>query len=229
MVVLQLDDAPLRRGDRGQRFKVTDRPLRLTVIDDSLSPAAEAETVARTYYGKLRRLIQEAQADVQVQLKRVGRYDKSSGYLPLVRLSRLSEDVVASEPDVVLLVCSITDILHYMPVHDYAAFLKATLDQILSQTKADVFLVTPPPQAVNQEISKPYAMAAKQVAQQREVPTVDLYSLFLLREPDVQSFYRDEIDPDPVIYLEPNSKGQQLIAREIYRIMHGGRPKYGIK
>lgn len=229
IVVLRLDDAPLRRGDRGRRFEVTDRPLRLMTIDDSLSPAAEAETVSRTYYGKLKGLIQEAHPDVQVDLKRVGRYDKSSGYLPLVRLSRLSEDVVAFEPDVVLLVCSITDILHYMPVHDYAAFLKATLDQILSQTKADVFLVTPPPQAVNQEISKPYAMAAKQVAQQRKVPSVDLYSLFLLREPDVQSFYRDEIDPDPVIYLEPNSKGQQLIAREIYRIMYGSRPKYGTK
>ena len=229
IVVLKLDDAPLRRGDMGRRFRSTGRPLRLVVIDDSLSPAATGEAVANTYYGMLAKLIEQGLPGTEVHVIQVGRYPQSSGYLPLVRLSRLSEDVIAQKPDVVLLVCSITDILNYLPEHTFEAFLRASLDQILSQTKADVFLLTPPPLAVNKFISKPYAMAAKRVAQRRAVPTVDLYSLFFLREKELLSFYQDEVDPDPVFYLEPNHKGQRLIARELYRTMYGGNNRYAAK
>ena len=90
-------------------------------------------------------------------------------------------------------------------------------------------LVTPPPLAVNPLIRKPYAMAAKRVAQQRRTPTIDLYTLFFLREKELLSFYQDEADPDPVFYLEPNLKGQRLIAREAYRVLFGGRAKYAAK
>lgn len=229
IVVLKLDEAPLRRGDVGRRFRAGERPLRVLVIDDSLSPAATGGTVANTYYGMLAKFIEQGPPGTKVDLRRVGRYPQSSGYLPLVRLSRLSEDVIAQRPDVVLLVCSISDILNYLPEHTFEAFLKASLDQILSQTQADVFLITPPPLAVNKFISKPYAMAAKRVAQRRAVPTVDLYSLFFLREKELLSFYQDEVDPDPVFYLEPNPKGQRLVARELYRTMYGGRDQYAAK
>ena len=229
IVVLQLDEEPLRRGDQARRLQRRDRPLRMIVIDDSLSPAATRETEGATYYGTLAKLIQERRPGTRVDLSRVGRYDQSYGYPPLVRLSRMTEDLVSQDPDVVLLVCSITDILNYLPVREFEAFLKAALDQTLSQTRADVFLITPPPLAVNPLISKPYAMAAKRVAQRRSVPTVDLYSLFFLREKELRSFYQDEIDPDPVFYLEPNPKGQRLIANELYRIMYGGNQKHAAK
>jgi len=228
IVVFKLDDAPLRRGDRGRRLRPGPKSLRLLVIDDSLSPAATGESEPRTYYDMLAKLIEKGQSGTKVEVIRVGRYDQSCGYPPLVRLSRLSQDVIAQDPDIVLLVCSITDILNYLPVHEFEAFLKAALDQILSQTQADVFLVTPPPLAVNKLISKPYAIAAKRIAQRKAVPTVDLYSLFFLREKELLSFYQDSEDRT-VFYLEPNLKGQRLIASEVYRILYGGRNKHAPK
>ncbi len=226
IVVLRLDDLPLRRGDLGTRRRVAGRPLKIIVIDDSLSPAAAEATPDHTYYGILAGLIQKHGKAKSVQIKRIGRFPQSAGYPPLVRLSRLNQDVIAEQPDVVLLVCSITDILNYLPEREFEGYLRAALDQILSQTKADVFLVTPPPLAVNPLISKPYATAAKRVAQRRDVPTVDLYTLFFLREKELRSFYQDEVDPDPVFYLEPNLKGQRLIAQEVYRIMYGGKSRH---
>ncbi len=229
IVVLKLDDLPLRRGDMGRRFRVEGRPLRIVVIDDSLSPAASGPAQSNTYYGMLGELIRKHGRAEEVEISRVGRYEQSAGYPPLVRLSRLDEDVIQKRPDVVLLVCSITDILNYLPEHEFEGYLRAALDQILSQTEADVFILTPPPLAVNPLISKPYAMAAKRVAQQRRTPTIDLYTLFFLREKELLSFYQDEADPDPVFYLEPNLKGQRLIAQEAYRVLYGGRSKYAAK
>jgi hypothetical protein len=43
----------------------------------------------------------------------------------------------------------------------------------------------------------------------------------MLREDGLASLYKDELEQDPVFYSHPNRKGQELIARELYRKMFG--------
>ena len=206
------------------RSKTTGK-RRIVVVDDSLSRIVSKSNENSTYYGMLRSMLQQSAPNAQLDMVRLGLHTNLAGYPPLVRLSKVHEDTVATKPDLVILACSIYDIHQCLPLDRFERYLRATLDQILAQTKADVIVIDPPPLIVNPKISKRYAFAAKRIGVERNVTVADVYSIFLsdMAKPDgLQALYRDEMEPDPVFSSCPNRKGQALIARELYRMIMGG-------
>ena len=199
---------------------------RIVVVDDSLSPAVSRSNEVSTYYGMLRSMLQQRAPNAQLDVIRVGRHSNLAGYPPLVRLSKVYEDTVATKPDLVILACSIYDIHQCLPIDRFERYLRATLDQVLTQGKADVVVIDPPPLIVNPKISKSYALVARRIGLDRNVTVADVYSIFLgamAKSGGLQALYQDEMEPDPVFSSCPNRKGQALIAKELYRVIMGGK------
>ncbi|MBM4045412.1 MAG: PKD domain-containing protein, partial [Planctomycetes bacterium] len=204
-----------------KRKKKPDAIRKIVVVDDSLSPMVTKGNEGATYYGMLKQMLARESGEDGIELVRAGTSTDLSGYPPLVRLSKIHSEVVTQKPDLVLLACSITDILNYLPIDKFERYLTAAVDQILSQSEAEVMLIAPPPLIINPEISKAYALIVKKVGLEKGLRVADMYTTFLLREGGLVSLYKDEMEQDPVYYSYPNRKGQELIARELYRKMFG--------
>lgn len=204
-----------------KRMKRPEAIQKIVVVDDSLSPMVTKGNEGATYYGMLKQKLARDEAEAGIELVRAGTSTDLSGYPPLVRLSKIHSEVVAQKPDLVLIACSITDILNYLPIDKFERYLTAAVDQILSQSDAEVVLIAPPPLIINPEISKAYAIEAKKVGLEKGIRVADMYTMFLLREEGLTSLYKDETEQDPVYYSYPNRKGQELIAQELYRKLFG--------
>jgi len=198
------------RGDGG--FKVV-------VVDDSLA----APTGEDSYCAMLRVMLRAARGK-PVQVIRACRTENVSEFPPYVRFADFHEEVVARRPDVVVIVCSIEDVLNYVPIHMYERYLTAMLDQVAAMTEAQAILVSCPPLVIKGELSYRYALATKRTGIEKGVPIVDLYSMFWRMGNWRDLFRDDEYQSDPVFSLYPNAYGQRLVAKEIFhRIVKGCR------
>jgi hypothetical protein len=140
---------------------------------------------------------------------------------PLERFLHLLDVLGSARPTLVLLVCQPASVVNGAPLEDFRRCLTASVDQIQARTRAEVVVVTPPPTPGNPGASRPYARAAKQVGLQKDVPVVDLYSRFILTDGWEDLFRRDGAQA-PAFLLYPNSRGQVLVARELYDTIVAG-------
>ena len=188
-------------------------PLKVVVLDDSLGPMAPGK---ESYHDLLKeRLSNGGKRPVEVRL--AGQTQNASGFPLFVRLCDFPADVVAQEPDVILIVCSITDVLNYVPIDMYERYLSVLIDQALSKPNVGLLLVCPPPLVVKPELSRDYAYATLQMGQLKGIPAVDLFSAFSNMGPAWQKLFQDdEYQNDPVFCLYPNAAGQRIIAEKIY-------------
>jgi hypothetical protein len=137
---------------------------------------------------------------------------------PLDRFLHVLETLGQARPTLVLLVCQPATVVNGAAVDDFTRCLTASIDQVHARSRAEVVVVTPPPMPGRPEASRPYARAAKQVGLRKGVPVVDLYSRFVLTS-DWEGLFRREGSSDPAFLLYPNSRGQMLIAQEIYHTL----------
>jgi len=219
LVVLKLPSPPQDPRCAASSAKIDVRGVqRMVVIDDSLSPVTGRRGAPTTYYGILKELMEKAGLVRDLKVTRVGVYESSSGYPPLLRLTNLYQDVVAAKPDLVLVACSLQEISDCLPLDDFQRYLAATVDQVLSQSKAHVVVISAPPLVDRPKLSRKYALAAKRIGLEKGVPVVDAYSLFLRRGSNRwQVLYRDGMREDRVSWLNPTLRGQRAIAEEISR------------
>jgi len=194
--------------------------VQIVVIDDSAEGDASAATGARPYEQILRDRLNARFKNARVTVKRIGASALDTT-LPLERVARVPSLVAALKPDLVLVSGSVTDILSYLPPVQYERYLSALVDRVRGLTGADVLLMTPPPLVVNPKLSRGYAVATKRVALRRRLPVANIYSAFTERGEGWKDLYRDPDALDPVYYLCPTAKGQQIIADRVYDRLAG--------
>jgi hypothetical protein len=221
LVVFRLTDVDkhtsVETSRRGVSAKLAgEGPCKIVVVEDSLSPP-EGKGAGKTFRDLLKERLSARFPNKRFEIVRVGETGQSAVYPPLERLASVESDVVAAQPDMVIWTCSLSDILNYVPIETFDRYLKASVEMIQAQTKADILLVSCPPVIVNPEIGHGYAFAMKKVGLRYDVPSVDLFSVFCRMGDSWQSLFRDELNrSDPVFCLYPNSAGQELIANEIF-------------
>ena len=96
--------------------------------------------------------------------------------------------------------------------------MTAAVDQVLSQTTADVMLVTPPPLPGRPRQSRPYAVVMQRMAAVKGLMSAAVYSRYMLTR-DAENLFRPEGSTRPAYEIAPNRRGQELIAREILRAL----------
>jgi len=193
-----------------------DRPLKVLVFDDSLGPVAPGK---KSYRDLLKEKISEG-GTRKVEMKLAGQTQGASEFPLFIRLCDFPMDVVAEEPDIIIIVCSITDVLNYVPIDMYQRYMSALVDQALAKPKAALLLVCPPPLVMKPDLSRDYAYATLQLGQLKRIPVVDLFSAFSNMGTRWKKLFQDDqYQQDPVYCLYPNSEGQRIIAEKIYQKM----------
>ncbi|NOZ22453.1 MAG: PKD domain-containing protein [Planctomycetes bacterium] len=193
-----------------------DRPLKVVVFDDSLGPVAPGK---KSYRDLLKEKISEG-GRRQVEMKLAGQTQGASEFPLFVRLCDFPVDVVAEDPDIIIIVCSITDVLNYVPIEMYRRYVSVLVDQALAKPKAAILLVCPPPLVMKPDLSRDYAYATLQLGQLKRLPVVDLFSAFSNMGTHWRKLFQDDqYQEDPVYCLYPNSEGQRIIAEKIYQKM----------
>jgi hypothetical protein len=76
----------------------------------------------------------------------------------------------------------------------------------------------------NPELSENYARAVKRVALRTGAFTADAYSTFAQMGTGWKQLYRDEGWDDPVYYLSPRARGQEMIGECLFEKLTGAMP-----
>jgi hypothetical protein len=147
---------------------------------------------------------------------RVGRPAIQAGpeALPVERFIQVHRHLRETEANMVTLTVEPEAVVNAVPLASFETYLVATVDQVLSQTRAEPVLVTPPPLVGRPELSRAYARLVKKTGLRKGVLVVDLYSRFRLTE-NWQELFQSDLRQQPSYTLCPNAEGQRLISREI--------------
>lgn len=193
-----------------------DGPLKIVVFDDSLGPTTPGKNA---YFDQLKAMLSDGGRRT-VEVKLAGQTQGAAEFPLYVRLCDFPVDVVGAEPDVIIIVCSITDVLNYVPIDMYKRYLSALIDQALSKPKTALVLVCPPPLVVKPDLSRDYAYVTLQMGQLKKIPVVNLFSAFSNMGESWRKLFQDEeYQEDPVFCLYPNGEGQRIIAEKILEKM----------
>jgi len=126
-------------------------------------------------------------------------------------LERLDTDVLARDPDTVLVLGGTNDVLSGIPQAETVGHLREIAERS-RQAGADVYLGTVPPQAVPVGIAATEALNAAIVAMagRLDVPVIDFYGAFL--EPD--GSWADGLFSDMVHPSVPGARRMAQVARD---------------
>ncbi|MEW6355838.1 MAG: GDSL-type esterase/lipase family protein [Planctomycetota bacterium] len=217
LVVLRTVESVAQGARELLRRKLHEKgPLKIVVFDDSLGPTTPGKN---SYRDLLKEMISQ-NGGRPVEMKLAGQTQGASEFPLYVRLCDFPVDVAAEEPDIIIIVCSIGDVLNYVPIEMYQRYLSALVDQALARPKAALLLVCPPPLVMKPDLSRDYAYATLQMGQLKRLPVVDLYSAFSNMGTRWKKLFQDDqYQKDPVYCLYPNSEGQRIIAEKIYQKM----------
>jgi len=205
---VKADSVEHRRLCEPQSGKVT-----VAVCDDALAGPPNTEERG-SYITLLRHLLNRTYEGLNFQTIRCSATD-AKPYLPLSRFVETYRKLIRLKPNLVLLACQPQAPVNGVPLEAFEDCLVATVDQILSQSRAAVVLITPPPLPGLEHMARPYSQAVKRVGLRKGVPVADIYSRFLLRE-DWQALFEAPAGQRSTLLLTPNREGQQRIAVEIY-------------
>ncbi len=196
-----------RTGERG---------FRIVILDDSLCPACPEETQAGECYCRiLEEMLEETYGTVDVKTIRAETGRDPSGHPSLLRPGAASSPLKPGT-DLYLISCGLNESQNRYPADEFYDRLSAIVDTIEKQADTPIILMTTPPLVDHPRASLPYALQTKRIGLSRDIPVVDLYTSFMTLEGGWKQLYRDPVEPDAVYYQYPNSKGQELIAKQLF-------------
>jgi len=212
VVVLRLADVKLAAAPKRALCDVRTGKVKVLVLDEGLGgnaganqkssyPALLAEALGKSYKGLT--------FDVERPAMRRGEeFPFIQRFLERYRLA------VAAKPNLVILVCQPESVVNTVPPEAFETYLVASIDQILSQTRAQVVVVTPPPLPGRPELARGYARIAKKTGLRKGVVVADLYSRFMLTA-DWRDLFKAWEGDQPSYLLYPNRQGQLHVSQEI--------------
>jgi len=212
IVVLRLADVTMREVPARIPCDEATGKVRVLVIDEGLGgPVAPGAT--GHYVQMLVRRLNERYAPLEFVADRPP-IPVGEEYPPVRRFLEILRHVREARPHMVLLVCQPESAVNTEPPAVFEAYLVAAVDRILSQTRAHVILVTPPPLPGRPESARTYARIAKKTGLRKGLVVADLYSRFLLTE-QWQELFKAQMGQRPSYLLYPNLQGQRVVSEEI--------------
>lgn len=189
-------------------------PVRVVCLGDSVTKAVRPGVEPhQTFCALLQKELSSAEQAVEVVNSGVGGNTTADG------LSRFDRDVLAHEPQGVVLMFGLNDSwidagksASRLTVEQYRDNLKQMIDRLKSRG-VQVVLMTPNPaiapmyEPERNRTLKPYVEAVRRLAREEQLELVDVYARFGelgLEGADLNSLFTDAMHPNPA--------GQQLIA-----------------
>jgi len=213
LVVLVLADVKASQAPERKLCEPSTGDVQVLVFDEGLAGPRGRER-GDNYLTMLKKLLEHSYTGLTFNIER-RTTGKSGQDLPIRVFVETYKEVIASRPNLVLLVCQPEAVINGIPVEAFEDALIASLDQILTQSKAALVLVTPPPLPQRADLSRSYARVVKKVGLSKGIPVVDLYSRFLLTD-RWRSLFTPGSGRQQTFQLYPNLRGQRKIARETY-------------
>lgn len=213
LVVLVLADVHGRDVPPRKLCQPSTGEVDVLVFDEGLAGPRGREG-GENYLTILKELLERTYSGLKFKLRRrtVG---KSGQELPIRDFVEIYREVVDSRPNLVLLVCQPEAVINGIPLDAFKDALVASLDQILTQSKAAVVLLTPPPLPQRAGLARSYSAAVKTTGLSKGIPVVDLYSRFRLTR-QWRSLFQLGGGKHRSFLLHPNVRGQRHVAREVY-------------
>ena len=213
LVVLLLADVKAGNAPERKLCEPSTGDVQVLVFDEGLAGPRGRER-GENYLTMLKKLLEHSYSGLTFNIER-RTTGKSGQDLPIRVFVETYKEIMSSRPNLVLLVCQPEAVINGIPVGAFEDSLIASLDQILSQSKAAVVLLTPPPLPQRADLSRSYARVVKRVGLSKSIPVVDLYSRFLLTD-RWRSLFRPGSGRQRSFQLYPNLRGQRRVAREAY-------------
>ena len=213
LVVLRLADVTQREVPEHAVCDERTGRVQVIVIDEGLGGPAMSDSHSH-YVHMLAGMLSERYPGLSFAVERPA-IRLGEEYPPIGRFLETRRHTLAADPQLVVLVCQPESAVHTEPPAAFEGYLVAAVDQILSQTRAQVALVTPPPLPGRPELARTYARIAKKTGLRKGLIVADLYSRFLLTE-DWAELFKAPGGDRPSYFLCPNPDGQRLVSQEIY-------------
>ena len=213
LVVLVLADVKASEAPERKLCEPSTGDVQVLVFDEGLAGPRGRER-GENYLTMLKKLLEHSYSGLTFNIER-RTTGKSGQDLPIRVFVETYREVIASRPNLVLLVCQPEAVINGIPVGAFEDALIASLDQVLSQSKSAVVLLTPPPLPQRADLSRSYARVVKRIGLSKGIPVVDLYSRFLLTD-RWRSLFRPGSGRQQSFLLYPNLRGQRRVARETY-------------
>jgi len=213
LVVLRLADVGQQQAPQRALYDERTGQVLAIVIDEGLAGPATSDGDS-DYVRVLASMLREKYPALGFAIRRPA-IRLGEEYPPVGRFLETRRHTLAAQPHLVILVCQPESAVHTEPPIAFEGYLVAAVDQILSQSRAHVILVTPPPLPGRPDLARTYAHIAKKTGLRKGLIVADLYSRFLLTEgwPDL---FKASGGDRPSYYLYPNPDGQRLVAQEIF-------------
>lgn len=191
--------------------------VKVLLFDEGLAGAVGQQRA--TYPAELLELLEQRYEGLTFTLLKPRRLSGEQ-FLPLQKFTAVCRELARSKPNMVIMICEPETVVKGTPTVAYERDLVASLDQVLTQSRAQPLIVTPPPLARQPELARAYGAIAKRIGMRKGVPVADVYSRFMLTE-DWPRLFRRHSMRQPSFLLFPNEEGQRILAREIYTTIVG--------
>ncbi len=218
-VIVKLTGAPNRK-----RRRFTDiikakknNGIRIALIDNYLCPGGRGYDESRFYYRKLQSMLQEEYPDAEVDVRRFASERDQLGFFPIRRMVSSADEIYGFDPDVIVISCDQQDMLNFTPSKVLYRRFALMVHNYIANTRAKIVLVTGPPRPEKAHRSKVFAVTLTKIALIHRVGLADVYQAVSLYEGDWRKLFLDEKDSDGVSYFHMNSKGQDIIARTLFK------------
>ena len=186
--------------------------VKMLVMDEGLGGAA-GEGKDKSFATMLAGSLENSYKGLKFQVERPA-LRRAEEFPPIQRFLEIYTTAHKEQPNLVILVCQPESVVNTVPLEAFETYLVAAIDQILSQTKAHVVVVTPPPLPGHPELSLSYARVAKKTGLRKGIVVTDLYSRFMLTQ-DWRDLFKAETMEQPSYMLYPNQKGQWVVSQEL--------------
>lgn len=210
MVLLRLADVKPDNDGQRELGGATDT-IQILILEDRMTRRRGNQS--REYPELLRRRLSDLYPELSFDLSFGGCGDAESNSLT-ERFLNVCRILEKTEPDIVIWAARPESVLNTVPPASYEAYLVATMDQIISATRAHILLTTPPPLPRNPKRSLPYSTIVKQTGLRKAAMVSDIYSRMLLID-GWKEMFKPYGSKRPAYNLHPGPDGEAVIAREI--------------
>ncbi|MFP4026907.1 MAG: PKD domain-containing protein [Candidatus Brocadiia bacterium] len=214
LVVLRIADAKIKNVPQRQIFSPKNGVCRILVLDSGLSGPSGASPKRPSYITMLTNALRNTYNPLRFEVKKP-QLKSGEEFPPTRRFLEMQQSISESGPHLIILVGQPESVVNTVPHEAFEAYLIAALDQALSQSRAYIILITPPPLPLRPKLSHHYARIIKKTGLRKGLPVADIYSRFMLEE-KWERLFRPSPENKSSYQLHPNEEGQKIIHRGIF-------------
>lgn len=204
--------AKLSAEEKIARFKneylLKKRPVKIIGFGDSVTASARVSG-AETFYQILVRKFQEKYGyrDITCVNRGVG------GNNVFHALSRIREDVVAENPQLVFVMFGVNDGYRGMNLSVYEKNLRKIVDILETETNALIILLGPTPLTIDKEALVAYDSVVEKLSNEKRIPFLSMQKV-IMKQPDWdKNLYVD--------FCHPGPDGHRIMAEGIWKYLEG--------